>query len=212
MPSIKIITPILGGNYYHIFNRGINRQAIFFEEKNYAYFLHLMKQFVVPYVSVLAYCLIPNHFHLVIKVKEEILISEGEGIPSLPKDGILIKDEIEIGKWVSRQYRRMFITYSMAINKQENRTGSLLDKNFKRLEITENEYLKYVIYYAHFNPKKHGLVEDFINYKYSSYSAMISEKETNLDRELVYEIFEGEEGFKQYHRGMHEEQERFILE
>ena len=59
---------------------------------------------------------------------------------SQKKDGILITDENEIGKFVSNQFRRLFITYTMAINKQENRTGSLFDKNFKRLEITDNEY------------------------------------------------------------------------
>ena len=213
MPSVKIITPISGGNYYHIFNRGINRQPIFFREANYLYFLHLLEKYLTPYVSVLAYCLLPNHFHLVIKVKGEIrLPAWQEGIPSLSKDGIHITDDTQIGKWVSHQFRRMFITYSMAINKQENRSGSLFDKNFKRLEITENEYLKYVVYYTHFNAEKHCLLEDFRKYKYSSFGALTSLKTTKIDRDLVYEIFEGKDGFEEYHQGIHVEREGYILE
>jgi hypothetical protein len=72
MPSVKTVTPILGGNYYHIFNRGTNRQNIFYLPKNYDYFLKLLKDFLSEYVHFLAYSLMPNHFHLVIKVKDEI--------------------------------------------------------------------------------------------------------------------------------------------
>ena len=67
MPSIKTITPIIGGQYYHIFNRGINKQLIFFEERNYDYFLNLMKIFLVNYVDILGFCLLPNHFHLLLQ-------------------------------------------------------------------------------------------------------------------------------------------------
>ncbi len=74
MPAINIITPILGSNYYHIFNRGINRQNIFFSDRNYLYFLQLIDRFLSEYISILAYCLLPNHFHLIIKVNEKIAI------------------------------------------------------------------------------------------------------------------------------------------
>jgi putative transposase len=213
MPSVKVITPILGGNYYHIFNRGVNHQLIFFKQSNYIYFLKQLGKFIEPYVSILAYCLIPNHFHFVIKVKDEIIIPvENKGRPSLQKDGDLILNEDQIGKWVSSQFRRMFITYSMAINKQENRSGSLFDKNFKRHRIFENEYLKYAIYYAHINPEKHGLIENFREYMFSSFAALTSKKATKIDRKLVYEIFDGKEGFDEYHKGMHEERQGYILE
>lgn len=201
MPSLKIITPISGGSYYHIFNRGINRQDIFFNENNYHYFLRLVDKFLTSYVSILAYCLLKNHFHLVIKVTETIL-----------EDAVEISDEEAIGKIVSNQLRKLFIAYSMALNNQEKRTGSLFDKNFKRIEITENEYLKYAIFYTHYNPEKHGIAINFKQYRFSSYSACINNKSTKIDRNLVLDIFGGKEGFLNYHSVMHDERDNFIAE
>ncbi len=239
MPSVKVLTPILGSNYYHIFNRGINRQNIFFSERNYFYFLQLINQFLSDYISVLAYCLLPNHFHLIIKVNEKIKIQsnekanvhisqKSEGIPSLYKDEILkykrdsiskkkmesieLTNDEEIGKFVSNQFRRLFITFTMAINKQENRTGSLFDKNFKRLEITENEYLLYAIFYAHYNPEKHRINSIFRSYKFSSYLAFCNNKTTKIDKKLVLDIYDGLDGFVNYHSVMHDEREAVIIE
>lgn len=201
MPSLKIITPISGGNYYHIFNRGINRQTIFFNENNYRHFLGLIDKFLTSNVSILAYCLLQNHFHLVIKVKEKIMI-----------DSIEISDDEKIGKIVSNQFRKLFIAYSMALNIQEKRTGSLFDKNFKRIEITETEYLKYAIFYTHYNPEKHGIATEFRQYKYSSYSAIINNKTTKIDRKTVLEIFDGKDDFLNYHSVLHDERDDFAAE
>ena len=212
MPSIKTITPLLGGSYYHIFNRGINRQLLFFQERNYIYFLDLLKKYLLDYVDILAYCLLPNHFHLVIKVKDEIILARERDSISEEKDGILMADEAEIGKIVSNQFRRLFITFTMAINKQEARTGSLFDKNFKRLEITEQEYLQYVIFYVHYNPEKHGLTNDFKNFRFSSYLTFLSKQKTGISRNLVFELFDGKDVFLNYHNVIHEEREAVIIE
>ncbi|MBT3384068.1 MAG: hypothetical protein HN955_03995 [Prolixibacteraceae bacterium] len=202
MPSVKTLTPILGGRYFHIFNRGINKQSIFFESKNYDYFLKLIEEFLIEYTDVFAYCLMSNHFHLVLKVKD-VIFKE--------KDDILA-DEEQIGKIVTNQLRRLFITYSMAINKQEKRTGNFFDRSFKRLEITSQEYLEYVIFYTHFNPEKHGVITNFRKYKYSSYKAILASAKTNIDREFVIDLFGGKDEFLNYHNVMHEEKENVVLE
>lgn len=220
MPAIKVITPILGGRYYHLFNRGNNGQQVFFTEENYKFFLWQFYQFLNPFVDLLSYSLMPNHFHFLIKAKDSIPVLK-DGIPlrlDESKDSIFLKemesptDEVEIGKIVSNQLRRFFITYSMAINKQENRTGSLFSKNFKRLEIEDQDYLKYVAFYIHFNPEKHGLIEDFRNYKFSSWKAYNSTKSSALNRELLLEFYGGPNEFIGYHSHFHEERELILLE
>ena len=62
--------PMETGTFYHYFNRGNNRENLFKEEANYNYFLQLLKKHITPVVDVYSYCLLPNHFHLVIKTKE----------------------------------------------------------------------------------------------------------------------------------------------
>lgn len=219
MPSLKTITPILGGNYYHLFNRGSNCQNIFYLPKNYDYFLKLLKDFLGGYVYFLAYSLMPNHFHLVIKVKDEIVTEKDknqgdEGTVLSEENGsfIIIKDEVEIGKLVVKQLKRMFITYAMAINNQENRVGNLFDPKYKRLLIDNQDYLEYVIFYTHFNPEKHGIANNFRAYKFSSFRAINGTGKTSIARELVHEIYGGKEAFLNYHNVLHEERTELILE
>lgn len=219
MPSIKTLTPILGGRYFHIFNRGINRQPIFFQQRNYDYFLKLLNKFLNDYVDILAYCLIPNHFHLVIKVKVVLTITNFEGMQTVipkyakkEKDMVIITNDVEIGKIVSHQFKRLFIAYAMAINKQENRVGSLFDAKFKRLEITTQEYLEYIIFYTHFNPQKHGLIGDFRQYIYSSYDVILNQPSINFCRDFVFELFGGKTDYINYHSVMHEERGGLELE
>ncbi len=100
----------------------------------------------------------------------------------------------------------------MAINKQEKRVGSFFDAKFKRLEITTQDYLEYVIFYAHFNPEKHGYVTNFRNYRYSSYKAILAQSETNICRDFVFDLFGGKNEFLNYHEVMHDEREAVILE
>lgn len=206
MPANNVITPLLGGKYYHIFNRGINRNSIFFEIRNYNYFLQLWKKYLNDSVDVLAYCLLPNHFHFLIRIKEEIEIQTKEG------DYHLVKDDEAIGKLVSEQLRRLFISFSQAINRQENRTGSLLSRNFKRIEIEDDKYLKYLFFYIHFNPMKHGVESDFKAYKFSSYSTYTSEKYTQVAKEHGLELFDGLESFLNFHEYYHQEKENLNLE
>lgn len=206
MPDNKIQTPLIGGNYYHIYNRGINRGQIFFQQKNYDYFLFLWNKYMNKGVHVLAYCLLPNHFHFLIKLTESVKIQNKN------EEMEIITDEVKIGEIVSEKFRRLFISFSQAINRQENRTGSLLTRNFKRIEIEEDEHLKYLFFYIHYNPVKHGLVFDFKNYRYSSYKAYILTQPTKISKNHGLELFDGLEGFLNFHNYYHDEKEDLMLE
>lgn len=208
MPSIKTKTPLLGGGYYHIFNRGINRQKLFFQYRNYDYFLRLLRKNIDPLAEILAYCLIPNHFHLVIKVKDEI---PGELFPLNQYRTNTVPADV-IGKLVSENFRKLFISYAQAINKQENRVSSLFEAKFKRLEILDQDYLERVIYYVHSNPTKHGLAADFTSYKHSSYQCFKESGRSIANRKLVFKIFGGRENFFEFHKQSHEEKSGIVLE
>ena len=76
-----------------------------------------------------------------------------------------ISSEADIGKLTVRQLRSMFISYTMSVNIQEKRTGALFESKYKRLDIKTEEYLRYVIFYTHYNPEKQGIGENFKEYR-----------------------------------------------
>lgn len=88
----------------------------------------------------------------------------------------------------------------------------MLSRNFKRIEIEEDEHLKYLFFYIHFNPEKHGIESDFRAYKFSSYSAYVSGKNTQIAKQHGLELFDGLESFLNFHKYYHEEKENLNLE
>lgn len=164
--------PIVKNQFYHIYNRGNNREDIFIEEKNYFYFLNLLNKHALPVADVYAYCLLKNHFHLLVHTKP-------------------IEEEHKISKGFSN----LFNSYTKSFNKSYNRTGSLFAKPFSRIRITNENYLKSLLIYIHLNPRHHAFVTDFETYSHSSYPALISTKNTLLQRKQVIDLFEDLDNF-----------------
>ncbi len=165
------------GEYYHIYNRGNNKEKLFYKSKNYQFFLNRYKKYLNEAIDTFAYCLLPNHFHFLIGIKKDL----------------------ENSSSVSEKFRRLFISYSQAINKQENRTGSLFQKNFQKRKIRNQNQLIWLVYYIHRNPIHHGF-QNTMNYKWSSYNALTSKSKTSLNRTEVLEWFNGEEAFLKFHQ------------
>jgi len=175
------------GHFYHIYNRGNNRDDIFFEEDNYRYFLKLLLKYISPIADVYAYCLLKNHFHLLIRIISEQEINTSDFKFSTIEESKSINP--------SKQFSHFFNAYTQAINKRYNRTGSLLEKPFERKRITEESYLKQVILYIHNNPVKHGITNNAKDYKWSSYNSILSSKNSKLKRKEVLDYFEDESNF-----------------
>lgn len=174
------------GCFYHIYNRAnSNRDKLFFDVKNYYYFLQKFNHYLSSYLSVWAYCLIPNHFHFLVNVK----INSIEPWKSQ-----------DINHIVNDKFRRLFIAYSQAINYQENRRGSLFQKRFKRICIDSEDYLSALIHYIHYNPLIHGLTANIFNWKFNSYFSHISNRETKLARTDVLEWFGGKRAYIKFHQ------------
>lgn len=169
------------GQYYHVYNRGNNRENIFIEDKNYNYFLQKVKKYLLPIADVYAYCLLKNHFHIVLRIKDK------EELPEKFKQKIHLP------------FSDLFNSYSKSINKAYNRTGSLFQEHLQRNRIEHEDYLKQLIVYVHLNPVKHNFTKSFETYLHSSYRSYISDKETSLDRDFILELFGGLKNFKFYH-------------
>ncbi|MBP6828295.1 MAG: hypothetical protein KA165_17145 [Saprospiraceae bacterium] len=190
------------GICYHIYNRGNNRENIFIKPENYRYFLDKYASYLARVLDTFVYNLLPNHFHIVVRIKrkEEIVPAQageprGIDFPSL-KD----LESLEGGDIVSELFRRFLMSYAKAINKQEGRTGSLFQKNFKRRPVQSDEHFMNLIYYVHTNAQLHGICDDFREWPYSSYFSILSDGNTRLQRTEVLGWFDSKESFEQYHR------------
>jgi len=202
---IDYYPPLLPGAYYHIFNRGNNRESIFYKPDNAPYFLGKYSKYLLPVLDTYAYCLLPNHFHLLARVKtaKEILADNNRSgdLPSFKNlEGLVTRgDEAAVaefvGELVSERFRLFFMAYAKAINKQEGRVGSLFQKNFKRLRIESKSHLPNLVLYIHANPQLHDLYGDFRDWTDSSYPAMLSDRPTNLCRQEVLSWFGDKERF-----------------
>jgi putative transposase len=179
------------GEIYHIYNRGNNGDRIFFQKRNYNYFLQRLFFYLNTYIDLYAYCMLSNHFHLMIRIKT---IHEIAALTALKSCS-----DAELSTIVSEQFRKFFLSYSKSVKTQENRSGSLFEKNFKRKPIQSPEHFTHLINYIHRNPETHGIVPDFRTYPFSSYMGILTDSEHRLKREAVLSWFGGREEFVRYH-------------
>ena len=182
------------GCYYHIYNRGIDSTDLFKQEKNYGYFLAKYALYLGDYVDTYAYCLLKNHFHLLVRVKEEDRIHPLIDKQKFQREGLHSMEHL-----ISKQFAKLFSSYTQSFNKVYGRTGSLFDTPFKRKRIDSDYYLTRAITYLHQNPQKHGFVKDFREYPHSSYRSFLANKPTKLARKEVIDWFGNEEMYIKNH-------------
>jgi putative transposase len=190
-------------NLYHIYNQGNNRQKIFFTRENYFFFLKKIRRYIVPYADILAWCLMPNHFHLMVYLHTLEVVSNSDGLTqseTVTKQVNLRNFNDSIGV--------MLRTYTRAIQKQQNWTGSLFRSATKaqcltdlkgiapnyfhtafgtsiHVNIPEKEYPNVCFNYIHSNPVSAKLVENVEDWEYSSapdYLGLREGKLINKDR------------------------------
>lgn len=183
--------PILHGNYYHIYNRGNNGIDVFLDNDSYYHFLRLYAKYVEPIAETFAWCLLKNHFHLLVRIRDKNEIDENQ----------LTYNTTEKPKVIdpSRQFSHLLNAYTQAINKRHNRTGSLFETTFERKLVTNEKYLQQLIFYIHNNPVHHGFVKQMSLYPWSSYDTVTSDKPTKLMRAEVIELFSDLENFVYFH-------------
>jgi len=209
-------SPLLYDTYYHIYNRGVNGESIFVEERNYDLFLRLYEKYLSPVTDLFAYCLLRNHFHISVRVRSEEEIKEAlkvsnETLGVSPTNNFQTKHDNPANRednqsrkplgsrYVSNQFSNFFNAYAKTINKAYGRTGSLFEHPFERVTITSERQFWNVIAYIHQNPQKHGFVKDFRDWKYSSYGIILTRKPTVIKHDAVMKWFGKREDYLSLH-------------
>jgi len=177
--------PLQHGVSYHIFNRGVNRCNLFTQASDYESFLKLYTRYIDPIAETFAYCLMRNHFHLFVRIK----VVEADRNPATAPTP-------------SQSFSNLFNAYTKVINPKYGRTGSLFAHPFHRLAVTTDAYFTQLVTYIHRNPQKHGFVDDFREWPYSSYAAMLSSRPTRVQRGPVLACFDGVEQFVVAHEAL----------
>ncbi len=150
-------TLIAPGEYYHIYNRGTRRENIFFTPEHWRFFLHRLKEYFLPeYGNVIAYCLMPNHFHLIVQVRCE-----------------------DFGLKVMMS---LTVSYTKAVNRETGRTGHLFQGPYQAKHIESSAQLMQLSRYIHLNPVKAGFVEKPEDWKYSSYRDYIGLRDGSIPK------------------------------
>ena len=196
--------PLLPESHFHIYNHTIGNELMFREDKNYNFFLEKYMEHIVAVADTMVYCLMPNHFHLLVRIKsfevlEAIVLGSVKGKKDYSGLNMLEDKETYIAHFVSKRFSNLFSSYTQAYNLIYNRRGSLFLKNFKRKPILDDAYLLRLVNYIHRNPVNHGFVCKPQEWKYSSYNTIVSDKPTLVKREEVLECFGGLANFMYNH-------------
>jgi REP element-mobilizing transposase RayT len=173
------LIPFVPELHYHIYNRGNNRERIFFESENYLFFLKKIKEYLVPVSDILVYCLMPTHYHIVVRIKQT--------------------SEVFNTSEVSNAMMKLSVSYTKAINKRFQRVGVLFQGQFQAKPILTSKYLLNLCRYIHGNPVKDGIVADISQWPYSNYLEWVGERDGKLiDKAFVQDNFDTSEEYRKF--------------
>jgi REP element-mobilizing transposase RayT len=160
------------GCYYHIYNHGNSSDDLFEEKANYYFFLKRLNYYIADVSDLYVWCLMPNHFHILIRVKDKCTTGGNHEI---------VPDH----KMVAERFRHFFTSYSKAINKKYKRRGTLFLRSFHRKKVADENYLRNVIRYIHMNPVSHRFTKRPDQWIHSSFNNVVNYPDGPLNKEII---------------------------
>lgn len=193
--KFSVLTP---DTTYHIYNRANGNEPLFYQERNFSYFLKKYKEHISPIADTFCYCLMPNHFHFLIRIKSEKELFNYFKID----DSKLLSNRTgfeNLSGLITKKFSNLFNAYSKAINKQENRKGSLFMRPYKRKKVTDEKYLKKLVHYIHYNPVEARLAKKPEDWKHSSYAQIVKNQTDLILKDELIGLFDDLENFMHFH-------------
>ncbi|MBN1439095.1 MAG: hypothetical protein JW929_06770 [Anaerolineales bacterium] len=185
-------TPLVPGQCFHIFNRGNNRENLFREKWNYERFLRLYSHHIFPVADTYAYCLLKNHFHFLVRLKDDL-------------------PECLFPAGFSKPFSNFFNAYARSFNIAYGRSGALFQRPFGRVPVEGRSHLIHSIVYVHQNPQRHGFVKDFRDWPYSSFHVLVSNHLSFVERGDVMKIFGSRQRWRESHEAIISDAEMAVL-
>lgn len=196
---------------YHIFNHANGFENIFTVDDNYRFYLDKYQQYILPIAETYAYCLLPNHFHLVVRIRRREVLEEvfrnfkSTNFSKVPNFGkvensgkVEITDNI-IEQFISKQFANLFSCYTQSFNKVNKRRGSLFLKNFRREPIENKAYFLNAVIYTHRNPVHHAFCDRYTDWSYTSFCEIKERNSQMIEVEKLLRMFGGRDSFIDLH-------------
>ena len=190
---------------FHVLNRGINGMEIFRRREDYIIFIERYQKYIQPIAHTYVYCLMPNHFHILLKIKPLHLLPQK------------IKGDINNGKFtrrLSQPFSNLFNSYATSFNRFYDRKDKVFSQPFSKIIVENENYFKYLIYYIHRNPVHHKFCYDLNDWQYSSYWDYLKNNKTWFNEKAFKKYFDTKQDFKKIHHKIIENylDEKFLLE
>ena len=178
--------------FYHLYNRGINRKTVFFTSEHYKYFLWKVKKYLKPRCDILAYCLMPNHFHFLIYCSSIYNSSNYISRPTtLSRRTTEPLPDSQIIHPVSQAVRIILSSYARGINLQKTRTGSLFQQSTKAKFLKAEDHPLTVFNYIHQNPMRGGIANHVDDWQFSSFREYFPSSVSNIcNTELAHQLLD----------------------
>jgi putative transposase len=175
------------GQIYHVYNHANGFENLFNDEEDYQSFLKRIVKFTSPVANYFSYCLMPNHFHLLLEIKT---------IEEIKKT--MLGTQVE--KKISRSFANAFSGFSKKMNKKYDRMGSLFNQNMKSRQVNDEIDFCSTSMYIHANPVHHGFVNNMDEWMHSSYNLILENSDTWIDIAGVLDYFGNIHEFIKYHK------------
>lgn len=187
--------------------RSIDGVQLFRHSDDRAFYLQQFREFLQPVANSFAYALLDNHTHFIIQVKDhksllESICSIARQFRTKPMKAMVDypNDETIVTAIVERQVNSFMSSYTKVTNNATGRKGGLFQSPFRRSLIASEEHLQHSIIYTHANAQKHGLVDDFRKYPFTSYHEILSGNSKYVDAKYVLDFFGGKDKFSAIHK------------
>lgn len=192
------------GSYYHVYAHAVGSDNAFRHHDDFIRFITTMPYYVHFLCDVYAYCLMPNHVHLVVRIchRHEMLsrldLDNKERISYVIKTNTCTDEEL--ARFASVSMGRLFSSHALYMNRKYGRMGNLFMSNFKRKAILTDDYFRNVIRYVHANPVNHGFASDLNQWMYSSYFNYRSNGHSMSPQHPAMALFGGYRSFIRFHQ------------
>ena len=195
MPDYHV--PLSPSNTYHIFSRAVGNEKLFRSAENYRFFLARLVVYVLPVADLFTYSLLPNHFHLLLRIKEEHIIKD----QFKQRKKIPFRDNVHsLPDFIMEQFSNWLNSYTKAYNKRFSRKGALFMDYLKRSRVEKESDFASFVFYIHKNAVHHSLCKQIGDWDYNGYRALLSEKPTHLLRDEMIGWFGSRKLFIDFHR------------